>query len=633
MEYSKEITVDLSGEMPLEYITAVQGDTARKIRITLLANNQPYEIPKDSNAVFRAEKPDGTGVFNNCTINDDFTVTAELTVQTLAVCGNVRCQITLYGADDSILTSVPFIVKVIRKNAEDSKIESTNEFNAIKDAAEMARSAYEQATKALNVEAASIMKICCDTYKWYVNSEANPQIDQVYKLTNGEWTPTGKTLKQFESNEYIGVWFYVGDGKNNAGMTRYKLIADGYTNTGYQIDGADGYLNCRDYVIWLGRWVRFNVYEAKASTVKNSDGQYSPKSGVCGLMSSTDKAYLTDLVNRFIASNQKSAYNSGNDCAESGLYGHINSGRPTGSELFNLISVKDKNNNITSQLAVGQDSGQLWSRGKVSDNWKRHLTDKDLITQLGVSEDTAAWTNWLTQPGIYKVTIRSDDSACPPTTDGRDFVFIVMPGAPNATTQTAVTQIAINRRTRAVHLRYAAGYTGSGSLASTASAWVTVADGLNVNGKADEKIGTLADLKTTAKENVVAAVNEVKAEAGTAVKIRGSLNASETISSDDVNYNGQAIDTSPNIKKGDAFTVSENQTSWWDRIPPKAGDMIISIGDNPSLPDNWLILPGAEATSALESRIAAIEKQLNGIRFEVDTNGHLVYEWTEEATK
>ncbi len=327
------------------------------------------------------------------------------------------------------------------------------------------------------------------------------------------------------------------------------------------------------------------------------------------------------------------------------------------------------------------------------------MTDKDLITQLGVSEDTAAWANWLTQPGIYKVTIRSDDSACPPTTDGRDFVFIVMPGAPNATTQTAVTQIAINRRTRAVHLRYASGYTGSGSLASTASAWVEVSDGLSVTenmldssvrkqlaeagvavkikgdiGRSwsvtseDETINGKTILDCTVKpgwiftvsenlsmslpvnpnEDVYETLNlsdgdmvmvmdsrcdyvdawrflydssmksritelETQLSLNT-IKIRGSLNGLGRTISDDSNYNGFDIDVMPNVRPGDAFTVSEDQTSWWGSAnPPKAGDMIISNGNNPGDESNWIIVRGAGATKALESRIVALEQKLSGI--------------------
>lgn len=150
MECIKKINVELSGEMLFEYITAIQGDTAsRYVEIVLLNNNQAYTPPDGATAVIRATKPDGTIILNNCEIGTGGTIKAELTAQMLAVCGNVRCQTSLYSSDGGILTSVPFIIKVVSKSANDAQIESGNEFNAIKDASDLATAASEIASEAL----------------------------------------------------------------------------------------------------------------------------------------------------------------------------------------------------------------------------------------------------------------------------------------------------------------------------------------------------------------------------------------------------------------------------------------------------------------------------------------------------
>lgn len=150
MECIKKINVELSGEMLFEYITAIQGDTAsRYVEIVLLNNNQAYTPPDGATAVIRATKPDGTIILNNCEIGTGGTIKAELTAQMLAVCGNIRCQTSLYSSDGGILTSVPFIIKVVSKSANDAQIESGNEFNAIKDASYLATAASEIASEAL----------------------------------------------------------------------------------------------------------------------------------------------------------------------------------------------------------------------------------------------------------------------------------------------------------------------------------------------------------------------------------------------------------------------------------------------------------------------------------------------------
>ena len=156
MEYIKEITVDLSGEMFFNYITATQGDTARSVKITIISNNQPYTPPSGATAVLRAKKPDGTSVFDDATINADGTITAALTAQVTATVGNVRCEISLYGADGKTLSTVPFIVKITPASLNPG-ITSSDEFGALETAlAEVkavdgvTKAALETATQALN---------------------------------------------------------------------------------------------------------------------------------------------------------------------------------------------------------------------------------------------------------------------------------------------------------------------------------------------------------------------------------------------------------------------------------------------------------------------------------------------------
>ena len=119
-------------------------------------------------------------------------------------------------------------------------------------------------------------------YKWYVDT------DVVY---DSNMKSCGK-LSDCMTDDYKGVWFFVRTSKGEAGYSSYAST--------YTIDGANGYLSLRDYVMWTGkRLVHIPAFEAKASGVKNTDGLYSPKSGVDGLMSSTDKAYLSDLINEY----------------------------------------------------------------------------------------------------------------------------------------------------------------------------------------------------------------------------------------------------------------------------------------------------------------------------------------------
>lgn len=156
MQYIKEITVDLSGEMYFNYITAVQGDeNSRFVKITILSGGTNFAPPTGATAVLRCRKPDGTFALNDSTINEDGTITAELTENMLAAVGNCRCEVTIYEGKSS-LTTVPFIVKVT-PGAVDPEIESADEYTAlikaladVRDVAGVAGAALSTATDALN---------------------------------------------------------------------------------------------------------------------------------------------------------------------------------------------------------------------------------------------------------------------------------------------------------------------------------------------------------------------------------------------------------------------------------------------------------------------------------------------------
>ena len=158
MEYTQEIKVGIAGQMPFEYITAVQGDVnSRFVRVTILSSGKPFTAPQDAKAVIRCKKPDGAVVFNDATINDDGTITAPLSAQTLAVAGNCRCEISLYGTTGEVLTTVSFVIKVTPASVMDGEVESSSEFSALSKAladvnqsADTAAAALESATQALD---------------------------------------------------------------------------------------------------------------------------------------------------------------------------------------------------------------------------------------------------------------------------------------------------------------------------------------------------------------------------------------------------------------------------------------------------------------------------------------------------
>lgn len=130
-------------------------------------------------------------------------------------------------------------------------------------------------------------------YTWYVDTD---------NIADKNGNNYGK-MADCMTDDFVGAWFYIRTQSSEAGSSSYP--------SAYTIDGGNGFLSLRDYVVWTGEHlVHIPAFEAKASSVKNTDGNYSPKSGVDGLMSSTDKAYLTDLINSFWGKRYIPVYNS-----------------------------------------------------------------------------------------------------------------------------------------------------------------------------------------------------------------------------------------------------------------------------------------------------------------------------------
>ena len=99
--------------------------------ITLAEGGLPYQITPDCYAVFTATKPDSKIVFNHCTIEEN-QITYMLTPQTLTAEGRHECEIKLYGAGDTLITSPCFDI-IVRETVYDEgdEIESEKEVEAL----------------------------------------------------------------------------------------------------------------------------------------------------------------------------------------------------------------------------------------------------------------------------------------------------------------------------------------------------------------------------------------------------------------------------------------------------------------------------------------------------------------------
>lgn len=120
----KTINLSATNTQIIPIIHSVQYDTDRQLNCVF----DDVDIADVTSARIYAKKPDGTEVYNDCTIADG-KITAPLTSQTLAVAGTLNCQIQL--TINGTLTSFAFIVIVDESLVSSSAIESSNEYTAL----------------------------------------------------------------------------------------------------------------------------------------------------------------------------------------------------------------------------------------------------------------------------------------------------------------------------------------------------------------------------------------------------------------------------------------------------------------------------------------------------------------------
>ena len=125
-----KISLDINEHGSQVVLKAKKSDTGRTVHISLRAGGTPYTIEEDCHAAFRAAKPDGTMLYNACTIENN-EIVYEFTEQTCSAIGRSRCEIALYGPDDKLITTSRFAILVDDTIDQDDVVEDQDEFSEL----------------------------------------------------------------------------------------------------------------------------------------------------------------------------------------------------------------------------------------------------------------------------------------------------------------------------------------------------------------------------------------------------------------------------------------------------------------------------------------------------------------------
>ena len=124
------ISLDVYKMASQQFICVKQGDTNRRLFITLMENGQPYQITDDCRAEFSLIKSNGLVACNDCIIQDN-TVIYNLTAQNTLNAGECDCEIILYGSDDAVLTSPRFKMIVYETVFTEGDVESPDGYMSL----------------------------------------------------------------------------------------------------------------------------------------------------------------------------------------------------------------------------------------------------------------------------------------------------------------------------------------------------------------------------------------------------------------------------------------------------------------------------------------------------------------------
>lgn len=124
------ISLDIHSTQSQVSLPVKQGDTSRKVFISLCEGGKPYHIEDDCFAVFSAKKPDGKVIEDKCIIADNV-IEYSIKEQTSSARGIHNCEIKLYSTNYGLITSPSFTIIVDGRAVSDEEIESTSEYSAL----------------------------------------------------------------------------------------------------------------------------------------------------------------------------------------------------------------------------------------------------------------------------------------------------------------------------------------------------------------------------------------------------------------------------------------------------------------------------------------------------------------------
>lgn len=113
MIYTQEITLDLNPNIASPIISAKQNDIdSRVLLVHYTQDGAEYKVSRSNSVALRLRKPDMHMIFNDGIINEDGTVSVELTRECLAVAGRAYADLVEFNSEGQTLSTSSFIINI-----------------------------------------------------------------------------------------------------------------------------------------------------------------------------------------------------------------------------------------------------------------------------------------------------------------------------------------------------------------------------------------------------------------------------------------------------------------------------------------------------------------------------------------
>lgn len=127
-----KVDIDVVDKNNFLEVRAKQCDKqSRFINATVSNGKKKIEIPESAQVFLNIQKPDGKHARSTGTVNEDGTVTVELTYQMLTVCGIAYCDISIEDEDGQKLTTQLFKLNIERAALSEEDIVSMDEYDVL----------------------------------------------------------------------------------------------------------------------------------------------------------------------------------------------------------------------------------------------------------------------------------------------------------------------------------------------------------------------------------------------------------------------------------------------------------------------------------------------------------------------